>query len=106
LRTDEAARVQPLEDGDEILGDLDLRGLEVKLRLTEDDKLEILLTDGESAVVLHANWTLNLDQTTLRTEHVAHVLLDFVELLRARSERLSRQVATLCHVEMGVTSDE
>lgn len=87
----------------EILGDLDVRDLRATARITEGDELELILGDGDSAVVLSMSWSRELAKSADTVETVGQELQHFATLLRERAERKQRPLPASEFPEMGVT---
>jgi hypothetical protein len=74
----------------EILGDIDVRDVAAKCRISRDDTLELLIGDGDSAIVITTSWTTNLTGSAERVEALAQELLHYATIMRERDERRHR----------------
>jgi hypothetical protein len=102
--------VEPLRDGElgEVGIELDLRDLVSKVKVVAeedggDEVIELLVGDGESAVVFTSSWTTKLDEAAERAEHVGNDFHHVAVVLRERAERLRRAAPAVEMPPMGTT---
>ena len=84
----------------EVVVDLDLRGLRAQARV-EADEMNVIIGDGDSAVVLTTSWTTRLDDAADSVEAVGNRLLHLAVVLRERAERKRRPLPRGAFPEMG-----
>ncbi|GGM90284.1 hypothetical protein ACFFX1_41375 [Dactylosporangium sucinum] len=85
-----------------VVGDIWVRDMRAKVRLTVTDDLELILGDGDTAVTLTMSWTSELELAADKIEEVGNELHAFAVLLRERAERRKRPLPASRHPEMGI----